>query len=87
MHDTEYKASRYADDKTLLLQEDMKSIVFVLKILKWFKQVSGLEINKEKTNRGEIRASRDRRTHWQGKCGFKWANTVEILGIYFDILF
>ena len=49
-HNTEYKAFQYADDTTLLLQKDMNSIVFVLRILKWFKHVSGLEINKEKTN-------------------------------------
>ena len=68
----------YIYDTTLLLQNYMNSIVFVLKILKWFKHVSGLEINKEKTNIVKVRASRDRSIPWPVKFGFKWATTFEI---------
>ena len=85
MHDIEHKASQYADDTTLLLQEDLNSIVSVLKNMKWFKPVSGLEINKEKNNIVKIGASRGRSIAWRGKFGFKWATTFKILGIYFDI--
>ena len=47
--------------------------------------VSGLDINKDKTNVVKIGASRVRSIPWQGKFGFKWATTFEILGIYYDI--
>ena len=54
-------------------------------ILKWFKQVSGLNINKEKTNVDTIGTSRGRSIPWQDKFSFKWAKTFEILGIYYNI--
>ena len=50
VHGEEFIVSQYADDDTtLLLDEDYQSIVSVIRILKWFKSVSGLDINKEKT--------------------------------------
>ena len=77
--------THYADDTTLLLQEDYDSVVEVLRILKWFKNVSGLDINKEKTHVVKIGASRGSSIPWQGKFGFKWSTTFEILGIYYDV--
>ena len=59
VHGEEFKVSQYADDTTLLLYEDYQSIVSVIRILKWFKSVSGLDINKEKTKMVKLGASRD----------------------------
>ena len=48
VHNEEFHTSQYADDTTLLLDEDYQTIVSVVRILKWFKTVSGLDINKGK---------------------------------------
>ena len=77
--------SQYADDTTRLLQEDYNSVVEVLRILKWFKLVSCLDINKDKNNVVKIGASRGRIISWQGKFGFKWATTFDDLGIHYDV--
>ena len=84
VYDEEFKVSQYADDTTLMVEEDLESIIF-LQVLKWFKSISGLDINKEKTKVVKIGASRDSSISWQGKFGFNWATTFEILGIYYDI--
>ena len=47
--------------------------------------MSGLDINNEKTNVVKIGASRGISIPWQGKFGFKWSTTFEILGIYYDV--
>ena len=49
VYDIESKASQYADDTTLMVEEDYESVCNVVRILKWFKSISGLEINNEKT--------------------------------------
>ena len=56
-----------------------------IRILKWFKSVSGLDINNDKTKVVKIGASRDSNIPWQGKFGFKWSETFEILGIHYNI--
>ena len=58
VHDEEFRVSQYADDTTLLVDEDLQSIVSIIRILKWFKTVSGLDINKEKTKVVKLGASR-----------------------------
>ena len=85
MYNKEFKVSQYADDTTLLLKQDYNTVVEVLRILKWFKNVSGLDIYKDKTNVVKLGATRGRSIPWQGKFGFKWATTFEILGIHYDI--
>ena len=47
MHGEESKVSQYADDTTLMVREDLQSVTNIIS-LKWFKTVSGLDINKEK---------------------------------------
>ena len=85
MYNKEFKVSQYADDTALLLKPNYNTVVEVLRILKWFKNVSGLDINKDKTNVVKLGATRGRSIPWQGKFGFKWATTFEILGIHYDI--
>ena len=74
VHNEEFRVSQYADDTALLLDEDYQSKVSVICILKWFKSVSGLDINKEKTKVIKLGASRDSSIPWQGKFGFNWAD-------------
>ena len=85
VYDKEFKVLQYADDTILLLQVDHDSVVEVFRVLKWFRGVSGLDINKEKTNVVKSGASRGSSIPWQGKFGFNWATAFEILGIYYDI--
>ena len=85
IHGEESKVSQYADDTTLIVSEDLQSIVNIIRVLKWFKSVSGLDINKEKTKVVKLGASRDNNIPWQGKFGFNWSNKFEILGIHFDM--
>ena len=85
IHGEESKVSQYADDTTLIVSEDLQSIVNIIRVLRWFKSVSGLDINKEKTKVVKLGASRDSNIPWQGKFGFNWYNKFEILGIHFDM--
>ena len=51
VHDVEFKLSQYADDTNLFADEDLNSVVHIIKVLKWFKSISGLDINNDKTRR------------------------------------
>ena len=78
--ETFIKILLYADDVTLLLK-DRNELELALKILDDYKQVSGLQINKQKTE-----------VMWLGSnignafdgLGLKWVNEIKILGIYFS---
>ena len=85
VHNEEFRTSQYADDTTLLLNEDFQTIVSVIRVLKWFKTVSGLDINKEKTKIVKLGATRGSSIPWQGKFGFNWADDLEILGIHYNM--
>ena len=85
VYNKEFKVSQFADDTTLLLKPDHNTVVVVLRNLKWFKNVFGLDINKDKTNVVKLGATSGRSIPRQGKFGFKWATTFEILGIHYDI--
>ena len=83
VHDIEFKISQYPGDTILLSQEDLNSVMKVLKFKKLFQNVSRLENNKDKT--WEIGESRGRSIPWQGKFCFKWATTFKMLGRYYHI--
>ena len=85
VHDTEMLTSQYADDTTLFLNGDINSLKYAVRILKWFENVSGLAINNEKTKVVKIGALRGRSIPWQGKYGFEWTSSFEILGITYNI--
>ena len=55
------------------------------RVLNWFKNVSGLDINKEKTKVVKLGALRESNIKWQGKFGFNWSTKFEILGIHYDM--
>ena len=85
VHGEESKVSQYADDTTLLIREDLSSVTNTIRVLKWFKLISGLDINKEKTKVIKLGATRDSNIPWQGNFGFKWPDKFEILGIHYDM--
>ena len=85
VHDIEMLVSQYADDTTLFLDEDLKSFNCAVKILKWSEKRSGLAINNNKTKVVKLGATRGRSIPWQGKFGFEWTSSFEILGIIYNV--
>ena len=77
VNDEDFKVLQYADDTTLFVDEDLDNVINIIKILKWFKSVSGLDIN-NKIKVVRIGALRESSIQWQGKFGFKWSETFEI---------
>ena len=88
VHEEEFRVSQYADDTTLLVDEDLQSTISTIpaiRIFKLFKTISGLDIKKEKPKFVKPEASRDSSIPWQGNFGFIWSDTFEILGIHYDM--
>ena len=82
--DTEMKLFQYANETTLFLDEDRESLRCVMDILRWFNNISGLDVNKDKTKVVKIGASRDKTISWEGQFGLKWTSKFEVLGIQYD---
>ena len=85
VYDRETKLSQYADDTTIYLGGDKESLCGVMRVLEWFRKVSGLAINKDKTSVIKIGALRGRSISWEGKFGLKWTTEFEVLGIKYNI--
>ena len=52
-----------------------------MRVLEWFRKITGLAINKDKTSVIKIGALRGRSVSWEGKFGLKWTTEFEVLGI------
>ena len=77
----EIKITQYADDTTVLVR-DLDSVTQLLKHLDKFKQISGLEIN---TNKTEVLWLEYWRSRKDKPFGFKWPQEpVYALGIHFS---
>ena len=72
VYDKETKLTQYADDTTIFLGGDKASLCGVMRVLDWFRKISGLAINKDKTSVIKIGALRGRSVSWEGKFGLKW---------------
>ena len=84
-HGVENKLIQYADDTTIYINPDIKSLLSVMRVLDWFKKISGLEVNKDKTKVIKIGAIRDRSIPFEGKFGLDWTKNFEVLGIKYRI--
>ena len=82
---TEIFISQYADDTTLFLEGTLEAIKRLMSILRWFKNVSGLGINVDKTKAVKLGATRDRSLYWEGRYGMEWTNKFTVLGIDYDV--
>ena len=85
VHNVDMLTLQYADDTTLFLNGDLRSLNYAVRILKWYEKFSGLAINNDITKVVKIGALRDRSIHWQGKYGFEWTSSFGILGIVYNI--
>ena len=86
IHGTEIAVSQYADDTTLLLEGSLHAIKRLMSsILSWFKNISGLGINVDKTKAVKIGALRDRSLPWEGKYGIEWTDTFTVLGVEYNV--
>ena len=85
VHGTEIFISQYEDDTTLFLEGTLEAIKRLMSILRWFKNVSGLGINVDKTKAVKLGATRDRSLYWEGRYGMEWTNKFTVLGINYDI--
>ena len=80
INNKEIKTSQYADDCTMFLR-DQTSVEKALSMVAEFKEISGLEINLQKTNAmwlGPLRNKRD------PVCGIDTVSKVKILGVWFS---
>ena len=71
VYDKEVKLSQYADDTSIYLRGDRESLCGVMRVLEWFRKVSGLAINRDKTSVIKLGALRGRSISWEGKYGLK----------------
>ena len=85
VYDKETKLTQYADGTTIFLGGDKESLCGVMRVLDWFRKVSGLAVNKDKTSVIKIGALRGRSIPWEGKFGLKWTTEFEVLGIKYNI--
>ena len=85
LYDKEVKLSQYADDTTIYLGGDRESLCGVMRVLEWFRKISGLAINRNKTRVITIGALGGRSISWEGKFGLKWTSEFEVLGIKYKI--
>ena len=81
---TEIFISQYAYDTTLFLEGSLAAIKKLMSILKWFKNISGLGINVDKTKAVKLGATRDRSLYWEGRYGMDWTNKFTVLGIDYN---
>jgi len=72
------KVLLYADDITVFLK-DREDVSFVLKIIDEFSVISGLHLNKQKSEAMGIGLNR----HEKFGFGLKWVDNIKILGVYF----
>ena len=82
VHGTEIVISQYAEDTTLFLEGFLQAIKRLIGLLRWFKRISGLGINVNKTNAVNIGVLRDRSLPWEGKYGMEWTEKFTVLGVH-----
>ena len=71
MYGVENKLSQYADDTTIFISAEKECLKNVIRVLDWFKKISGLEVNRDKTKVIKIGAIRDRSITFEDSFGLE----------------
>ena len=74
-----FKILQYADDTSLFLK-DKEDLEKALNIFELFEHISGLKLNRNKTQAMWLGTEKDNATK---PCNLKWVRQIKILGIYF----
>ena len=85
VHGTEIVISQYADDTTLFLEGFLQAIKRLMSIFRWFKRISGLGINVDKTKAVKIWVLRDRSLPWEVKYGMEWTEKFTVFGVHYNV--
>ncbi len=84
--ENEIKISQYADDTTLILDGSERSLSEALKVLDSFSKISGLRLNKKKTEALWIGSNVGKEEVICKEHNFNWQNLkVKALGVWFSI--
>ena len=78
MYGVENKLSQYANDTTMFINAEKESLKNVIRVLDWFRKISGFEVNRDKTKVIKIRAIRDRSIAFEGSFGLEWTKNFEV---------
>ena len=81
----EHKLSLYADDTTLFLKQDERSMRACMDALLEFENMSGLRVNKEKTKVVQIGGIGDNRIEFCKDLKLLWTTKFTALGITYDV--
>ena len=85
IYEQEHKVSQYADDTSLLLNDNEENLRECMAILSEFELISGLKVNKEKTKVIKIGKWGDNRTILCRDLNLEWTQKFDCLGISYDI--
>ena len=86
VHNKEHCLSQYADDTSVFLSASERNLKAALKILHWFHQNSGLEININKTKVIRIGPIRETDRYFCRENDLEWVHVFVALGIEYNVL-
>lgn len=85
INNTEYLMSQYADDTSIILDGSEVSLRETLKELDEFYKLSGLKINRDKTQIVWIGSKKYSDERLCSDMNFKWTTRFKLLGIHYDV--
>jgi hypothetical protein len=81
----EFIISQYADDTTLMLDGSEKSLRNTMQVLKFYADISGLNINMDKTKAVWIGSKRESENRICRDLNLKWDTEFKLLGVFFSV--
>ena len=85
INDIEYLMSQYADDTSIVLDGSEESLRETLRELDEFHKLSGLKINRDKTQIVWIGSKKFSEERLCSDINFNWTTRFKLMGIYYDV--